>query len=282
MSQKKVVGRNVAIVLGIACIVFIASMGGTMAYYTMQMNQKNQEYDSYVADHTHANSEFNTLNSTYQDYVQTHSHTNSEYSSQYSTLQSQIQTLGNQKTLLQTWLDGNKTLLQTTTAQRDQLQTWLNGNITNYQSQVDSLSAQISSLATQVANLQDQITSLNNQIATLQSQIDDLNQIVNQGKSTVWVDSETVSQPKGSYSVWTFDVPYAGRIVVNVESSTTSNTYAEVIDYGNDAGADISVVIGTSGSRYFPVFPYYSVEVRVGNTNWLNGATETVTITYWY
>jgi len=37
-----------------------------MAYYTMQINQKSQEYDSYVSGHTHADSEFNSLNSTYQ------------------------------------------------------------------------------------------------------------------------------------------------------------------------------------------------------------------------
>lgn len=138
-SGKKVVGRNVAIALGIVCIILIAGLGGAMAYYTMVVNDKNATYDSYASSHTHTNSDFNTLNSTYQ-----------------------------------TWLDGNKTLLQTAITERDQLQTWLNGNITNYESRISSLNTQITNLQNQIASLNSQISSLNAQIASLQSQINAL------------------------------------------------------------------------------------------------------------
>jgi hypothetical protein len=79
MSEKKVVRRNVAIALGIVCILLIAGIGGAMAYYTMVINDKNTAYDNYASSHSHTNSGFNTLNQTYQDYLATHSHSNVEY-----------------------------------------------------------------------------------------------------------------------------------------------------------------------------------------------------------
>jgi hypothetical protein len=79
MSQKKLVGRNVAIALGIACIILVAGIGGVMAYYMMQINNKDSAYNDYVKTHSHTDTQYGTLNSTYNDYVATHSHTNSEY-----------------------------------------------------------------------------------------------------------------------------------------------------------------------------------------------------------
>lgn len=79
MSEKKVVRRSVAIALGIICIIFIAGLGGVMAYYSTVVNDKNTTYGSYASSHSHTNSEFNALNSTYQGYTGTYSHTNSEY-----------------------------------------------------------------------------------------------------------------------------------------------------------------------------------------------------------
>ena len=79
MSQKKLVGRNVAIALGIACIILVAGIGGVMAYYTMQINNKDSTYNDYALAHSHTDAGFNALNSTYQDYSGTHSHTDSEY-----------------------------------------------------------------------------------------------------------------------------------------------------------------------------------------------------------
>ena len=65
VREKKVIGRSVAIALGIACIILVAGIGGVMAYYTMQINNKNAMYDSYVSAHSHTNTEFNTLQSNY-------------------------------------------------------------------------------------------------------------------------------------------------------------------------------------------------------------------------
>lgn len=98
MSQKKVIGRSVAIALGIACIILVAGIGGALAYYTMQINNKDSTYNSYVATHSHTDTQYGTLNSTYNDYVATHSHTDSDYNAattnhdhtndEYNTMQS--------------------------------------------------------------------------------------------------------------------------------------------------------------------------------------------------
>jgi hypothetical protein len=85
MSQKKLVGRSVAIALGIACIILLAGIGGVLAYYTMTINNKNTTYDSYASSHYHTNTEFNSLNTTYQDYAGSHTYSDSEYNSLQST-----------------------------------------------------------------------------------------------------------------------------------------------------------------------------------------------------
>jgi hypothetical protein len=90
-----------------------------------------------------------------------------------------------------------------------------------------------------------------------------------------------VSQPAGTYNFWTHSTTYAGYVRVSVESSTTDKTYIEVLWSSHGVNYDYSLSVGVSGTGVFPVLPS-SVEVRVGNSNLLNGATETVSITYYY
>jgi hypothetical protein len=185
MSQKKLVGRSVAIALGIVCIILIAGIGGVMAYYTTIINNKNTEYGNYASDHSHTNSEYD---------------------------------------------------------------------------------------------------SLNNQKTSLQNQVNDLTSTLNLGKSTVWVNDKTLNQPAGSYTNWSpaFSTSYAGYISVQVHTSTTSNTYVRVIYTSHGVYYDSQIGVGTGGTAVFPILPSSSIDVRIGNSNWLNGATETVTITYYY
>jgi hypothetical protein len=92
-KTKRVIGRSVAIALGIICILLIASLGGVLAYYTMIIHNKENEVAS-------ANDTISQLNTN-------------------------VTNLQNQNEQLQTWLVGNLTLL-------GQAQTWLNGNVTAY------------------------------------------------------------------------------------------------------------------------------------------------------
>lgn len=104
MSEKKVASRSVAVGLGILCIIFIASLAGTIVYHTMMISNKNASYDDYVASHSYTNSEYDSLNATHQTYAGTHRHNNSEYdslSSQNTVLQDQVNYLQDQVNYLQ-------------------------------------------------------------------------------------------------------------------------------------------------------------------------------------
>lgn len=99
----------------------------------------------------------------------------------------------------------------------------------------------------------------------------------------VLVDHQTISQPPSSYtSCCTFSARYAGYIVVQVHSSTTDKTYVRVVwsSYGVDY--DERVNVGVGGTAVFPVLPSSNIEIGVGNSNLFNGATEAITIIYYY
>jgi len=140
----------------------------------------------------------------------------------------------------------------------------------------------ISSLNLQIASKDSQISSLNSQVTSLQNQVNDLTNTVNLAKSTVWVDSEPVNQPASSYVHWTFSASYAGYVSVNVQTSTTTNTYVRVIYSSYGVNYDNQIGVGTGGTAVFPILPASSIEIRVGNTNLFSGASETVSITYYY
>jgi hypothetical protein len=116
----------------------------------------------------------------------------------------------------------------------------------------------------------------------LQGQVNDLNSTLNLEKSEVGVNSQTVSQPADNYTFWIPSCSYAGYLSVQVESSTTDKTYTEVLWNSYGINYDNRISVGTNGTGIFPVLPSRIVEVRVGNTNTVGNATETVTITYYY
>ena len=146
MGERKVVGRNIAIVLGVVCVVLAAGLIGAVANYTSVISSLNSQI-------TEKDHEISSLNS------------------QIASLNSQIQMLANERIRLQSWLDGNKTLLSQLQAwldgnktvlqeQINQLQKWLSDNITYYKSEINSLYIQILNLRETIANLQNQINSL--------------------------------------------------------------------------------------------------------------------------
>jgi septal ring factor EnvC (AmiA/AmiB activator) len=267
MSEKKLIGRNVAIALGIICIILAASLVVVIVNYTTGKDATISSLNSQIADKDNTISSLNSQIADKDSQIASKDNTISSLNSQITTKNNTISSLNSQISNLQTWLNGNKTLLASTITQRDQLQLWLSGNITSYRNQINSLNSQISSLNAQV-------TSLTNQVNTLTA-------IINLAESTIWVNSQTISQPASSYTYWTVSASYAGYVSVTVESSTTTNTYVEVIWSAYGVSYDNTITVGTSGTAVFPVLPA-SIEIRVGNTNLINGATETVTITYYY
>ena len=76
MSQKKVVDRNIAIVLAILCVVSLMGAVGAVIYFNGFSNGSNND-SAYAA-----------LQASNSAYVNDHSHTNADYENLKSQLQS--------------------------------------------------------------------------------------------------------------------------------------------------------------------------------------------------
>lgn len=126
------------------------------------------------------------------------------------------------------------------------------------------------------------------QISLLNSKVNDLTNITNLADSIVWVNNLTVSPIEdlqlGHHCTFIFPANYSGYVSVNVLSSTNT-TYVELTYTSYGVNYDSQVNVGTNGTAYFPVLPASPTScilVVVGDKNLINGATETITITYYY
>ena len=157
----------------------------------------------------------------------------------------------------------------------------LNTTYQNYVSTHSQTDTQYDSLNSNYNSYVSSHSYTNTEHNTLKDERDYLSDIALLKKSAVFIEHETANQPANSYTQWQVSNSYAGYISVYVESSTTSNTYVRVIysKYGVDY--DETITVGTSGTAVFPALPT-TISVRVGNTNLINGATETVTAVYFY
>jgi len=135
-------------------------------------------------------------------------------------------------------------------------------------------------------NKDSQIADLQNDGEFDNSTIDRLTAIVNLTNSTIWADNESINQPAGNtsnpYTSWSYSVSYAGYVVVDILSSSTSNISVELEYSWNGVNYDNITNVGSAGSALFPVLPANNIAVRVINNDFSAGASETVTITYWY
>ena len=139
-----------------------------------------------------------------------------------------------------------------------------------------------STQSSEIGTLQSQLSLLNKEFAILNTKFVNLTDIVNLAKSTVLINHQTVGQPANSYSYWEFPIPYAVYLSVNVESSTSPNTYVQVLYNTYSVVYDETTILGTAGTGVFPVLPTNEVTIRVGNTSQDSDVTETITITYHY
>jgi len=254
-KPRKMVRRCVAIALGIICILLIV----LIAYFTVTGISAQNSYNN----------------------------------------------LQNQNKQLQTRLDEKETLLNET-------QTWLAGNITSYEAQISSLNAVINQLNVTTGDQNNTIASLYAQITKLQTWLsgnitayqNELNQynayvadhhhtdedyaniynITSLSDSTVWVNDQTISQSAGAYTSWTESANYTGYVSIFVQTSSVAGTHVKVIysAYGVDFNQEI--VVSAGSAAVFPIMPSSSIQIEVGNGNLgiQGGATETVTITYYY
>jgi hypothetical protein len=147
--------------------------------------------------------------------------------------------------------------------QKKQLQTWLDGN--------ETLLSQI------------QVNNTN-----LQNQVNNFTDIVNLGKSTVWVSGGTVNLwdgDLGNNPEYVENVPYAGCVAVYVSSPYCNETTVKVTYSSQGLNYTNSINLGTGGTALFPVLPSSSTQICLffPTIYVLTGPIDaTVTITYYY
>ncbi len=163
------------------------------------------------------------------------------------------------------------------TSYNSELQTYA-----NYQSSYSHSNSDYGSVQSSLQQAQSQVSQLQSELNNAQGSSSQSNAIANLQQSSNWLSDETVDQDRGSYAYYTESANYAGYVSVNIATSTTSNQYVEAIWSSHGVSYDNKITVGTSGTAVFPVLPSSNVQIRIGNTNLLNGATATVTITYTY
>jgi len=238
MGERKMIGRNVVIGLGIICIILAIVLGGVIVNYTSVVNGK----DNIIA-----------------------------------TNNAQIETLTNEKSQLQTWLDGNRTLLDQAQIWLQANVTYYNSQINSKNSQITLLNSQITSLQNQIANLNYQVTNLQNQIASLNSQIINLqNQYANlQSDYNKLMDNYTqalakIPQDKGISldSVTYVDAGgLAGvtEVVVRNRGVNATTVISMKLYWNNDLASSVAENVTIAGNSaadikaYLPINGYNSV-----------------------
>ncbi len=121
----------------------------------------------------------------------------------------------------------------------------------------------------------------NSEYDSLQSAYNQLQQVVNLQKSQIIADEEMILQEHGERTlVMSFIGDYAGYFTISIES-TTSNAYVDVEFYFHGKSFKFSETLGTSGSTIVCVLPA-TVSIYVGNSNWFDPATHSISVTYWY
>ena len=208
---------------------------------------------------------------------------NSSYQSQVASLQNQLS--GGSQSNLQTQITQLQSQLSSANSQVSSLQSQLssaNSQVSSLQNDVSTYKSQASSLQSQLSSANSQVSSLQSQLSSANSQVSSLQNIINLSQSSTEANQVTINQSSGqSSSVATFTASYAGYVVVS-GTSTTSNGYLMVTDSaGGYPYNNTNYAFGTGATRTIPVLPG-TVTVYFANSNLMNGATATITVTYYY
>ena len=124
------------------------------------------------------------------------------------------------------------------------------------------------------------VTELNALIANLNAQIATYENYLNLNASGVFLSNQAVSQAANSNTSYPFDIQFAGYVIVNVQSSS-STAYVEVLYSAFGVNYDEKQTVGTSGTAAFPLLPG-TIEIRIGNTDPSGTVTGAVSATYYY
>jgi hypothetical protein len=147
----------------------------------------------------------------------------------------------------------------------------------------------IDSLNTQLSNRDYQILQLNSNVTNLQNQVNNFTDIVNLGKSTVWISGKYENLWDGSpiygSPIYEGDATYAGYIVVQVYTDWNNDT-VEVTYSFQGLNFDDKIDFNATGiTATFRILPSSNIKVFVFTkfSGVLSGpADSSTTITYYY
>lgn len=249
-GTKKIVGRSVAIALGIICILLIASLGGAFAYYTMIIHNKENELGS-------ANNTISQLNTN-------------------------VTNLQNRDKQLQTWLDGNETLLNQIQANNMNLQNQvdlLNSNVADLQNQVNNF--QIGSAENSTIWVNNEKVNTNENVTVQTSENVSLAAIRFVGwfvyvPSAGYVSIRVSSNNTSTYvdaGTYILNGTYLnGTVIMHHTELNNTNIFTAPYYYQFN--------VGLGGTVVFPVLPTSWIQILVDSS--IGEATLTITITYYY
>jgi len=167
--------------------------------------------------------------------------------------------------------------------------------INDKDSKISSQASQISSLQTDYQNYKLSHSHSDSEYNSLQSTYDDyksshshsdsdynlLQSMATLGEQQTILNQYTINQGANTHTYVTgFQAICAGYLHISL-TSTTSNANVAVEYWFKGQLFSVTKTIGTSGEAYFILMPT-SIAVYVGNTNLVNGATHTITATYYY
>lgn len=150
-----------------------------------------------------------------------------------------------------------------------------------YQSQINNKDNTIFSQNSQISSLQTDYQNYKNSHSHSDSDYNLLQSIANLGEQYPILNQYTINQGANTHIYVTdLQANYAGYLHISL-TSTTSNAYVIVEYWFQGQLFSVTKTIGTSGEAYFLLMPS-NVAIYVGNTNFVNGATDTITATYYY
>ena len=152
----------------------------------------------------------------------------------------------------------------------------LNSEIADRDAQIFSLVSYNETLQSQIDSLQSDKGILHNQIDDLTGQINNLTEIIDMGKSEVWIDDYFKNVAAGSYISLNRTVDYAGYIkfeqISGVTTTGTGEIYVQVVwSRGDLVFYNEKMVVGEETFFRFPVLPTSNLEVRIGYDDPSNG-----------
>ncbi len=164
-------------------------------------------------------------------------------------------------------------------SERDQTITSLNQQIASLQAQLEQV-PDTSVYTQQISSLKSQINDLNDTLTSLNSEYTDLTDIVQLSKEGTLFSDGFSQEVNTTSTIYTGTLKYAGYIVVEATSNTTS-TYAQITYTFSEHTFSYNQTLGKDGTALFAMLPG-AVELKIGNVGEADANGVNATAVYHY